>query len=142
MNKFIGIGRLIRDPELKYTPNGTAVCEFSVALNEVWKDSNGVKKEEVTFIDCVAWRGTAETIVQYFHKGKMIAIEGKLKNESWVDSTTQQKRYRTKVTISKWEFCGDKADDRPRSYSSPGSFNGPPVTSGPPTDIDDSEVPF
>jgi single-strand DNA-binding protein len=107
MNLAIIKGNLTRDPELKYTPKGTAVCKCSVAVNEVWKTEAGEKQERVHFFDLEAWGRTAETIAQYFTKGKPILIQGKLKQDTWDDRETGQKRSKVKITIDSFEFCGD-----------------------------------
>lgn len=107
MNLAIIKGNLTRDPELKYTPKGTAVCKCAVAVNEVWKNEAGDKHERVHFFDIEAWGRTAETIAQYFTKGKPILVQGKLKQDTWDDKETGQKRSKVKITVDSFEFCGD-----------------------------------
>ena len=116
MNVFIGKGNLTRDPELRYTPKGTAVAGFAIAINRVWTNEAGEKKEEVDFIDCTAWGRTAEVIGQYFRKGRPILVQGRLQLEQWDDKQSGQKRSRIKVVLSGFEFCGGdnpEAGDRP-----------------------------
>ena len=91
-NKVILRGNLARDPELRYTPSGTAVAGFGIATNRRWKDQDGNQKEEVTYIDITAFGKQAEVIGQYFQKGKGIHIEGRLKFDQWDDKNTGQKR--------------------------------------------------
>ena len=79
LNKVHLMGNLTRDPEMRYTPANTAVCQIGLAINRKWKDGNGEAKEEVTFIDCEAWGKTSEILNQYVRKGHPIYIEGRLK---------------------------------------------------------------
>jgi len=85
LNKSTLIGNVTKDPELRYTPSGTAVCSFSVATNREWKDSTGQKKEEATFHKVVAWSKLAEIISQYVKKGSKVYVEGRMANRSWND---------------------------------------------------------
>lgn len=85
LNKATLIGNLTKDPELRYTPNGSAVCSFSIATNREWKDSTGAKKDEATFHRIVAWSKLAEIISQYVKKGSKVYVEGRLANRSWND---------------------------------------------------------
>lgn len=108
MNKYIAIGNMTRDPELRYTPAGTAVCNFGVAMNRSWLTESGEKKEEVTFVDFTAFGRQAEAISQYCRKGKQVAIESRLKTESWDDKTTGQKRHRLVAIVESIQFLGSK----------------------------------
>jgi single stranded DNA-binding protein len=90
-NKVILMGNLTRDPELRYTPKGTAVAKIGLAVNRQWKSESGEQKEEVTFIDIEAWGRQAEVISQYMKKGSPLFIEGRLKLDSWEDKNTKQK---------------------------------------------------
>jgi single-strand DNA-binding protein len=113
MNIAIVKGNLTRDPELKYTPKGTAVCSLSIAVNEVWNDDQGQKREKVHFFDVTAWGKRAETVNQYFHKGKPILVTGRLQQESWDEKETGQKRSKVKIVMDSFDFCGDtKAGDQ------------------------------
>lgn len=82
-NKVILAGNLTRDPEMRYTPSGTAICKFGLALNRKWKDQSGQQKEECTFVDVDAFGKQAETIGQYLKKGNPLLMEGRLKTDSW-----------------------------------------------------------
>lgn len=84
LNKWIGMGRLTSDPEFRQTQNGTAVCRFTVASNRNYKGQNG--EQQADFINCVAWRNTAEFVNRYFKKGSMIIVEGSLQNNNYTDS--------------------------------------------------------
>lgn len=103
-NKVILMGNLVRDPELRYTPKGTAVCKIGLAMNRVWYDDAGNKKEDVTFVDCDAFGKTAENISQYMKKGNPIHIEGRLKLDQWDDKQTGQKRSRIGVVVESCQF--------------------------------------
>ena len=85
LNKATLIGNVVKDPELKYTPQGTAVVSFSVATNRDWKDASGAKKEEATFHRIVAWSKLAEIISQYVIKGSKVYVEGRISNRTWKD---------------------------------------------------------
>ena len=103
-NKVILIGNLTRDPELRYTPKGTAVAKIGLAVNRVWRDEAGNNKEEVTFVDVDAWGKQAETISQYLKKGRPILVEGRLKLDQWDDKQTNQKRSRLGVVLEAFQF--------------------------------------
>jgi len=107
MNIVIIKGNLTRDPELRFTPSGSAVCDLGVAVNRVWHDQSGEKKEEVSYFDVQAWAKTAETVAQYFKKGKPIIVQGRLKQESWTDKASGEKRSKVRVVMERFEFCGD-----------------------------------
>ena len=109
LNEVRLCGRLTADVELKQTASGTPVCSFSIAINrKVAKD----KPQKADFIDCVAWRGTAEFITTYFKKGSSIYISGSLEKRYWTDNN-DQKRYVTEVIVEKAEFVDNKADETP-----------------------------
>jgi single-strand DNA-binding protein len=104
-NKVILAGNLTRDPELRYTPSGTAIAKFGLAVNRKWKDSQtNEMREEVTFIDIDAFGKQAETIGQYLKKGRPILLEGRLKLDQWDDKQTQQKRSKLGVVLESFSF--------------------------------------
>jgi single-strand DNA-binding protein len=104
-NKVILAGNLTRDPELRYTPSGTAIAKFGLAVNRKWKDSQtNEMKEEVTFVDIDAFGRSAETIGQYLKKGRPILVEGRLRLDQWEDKQTQQKRSRLGVVLESFQF--------------------------------------
>ena len=105
-NKVILAGNLTRDPELRYTPSGTAIAKFGLALNRKWKDQSGELKEEVTFVDVDAFGKQAELIGQYLKKGNPILVEGRLRTDTWEDKQTQQKRSRLGVVLEGMTFIG------------------------------------
>lgn len=106
MNITILKGNLTRDPELRYTPKGTAIAQSAVAVNRKWTGEDGQPREEVTFVDFESWGRTAEVMAQYFRKGKPILIQGRLKLDQWDDKQTGQKRSKLKVVVDRFEFCG------------------------------------
>lgn len=105
-NKVILAGNLTRDPELRYTPSGTAIAKFGLAVNRRWKDQNGEQKEEVTFVDVDAFGKQAELIGQYVKKGQPLLVEGRLRLDTWEDKQTQQKKSRLGVVLEGMTFLG------------------------------------
>jgi single-strand DNA-binding protein len=99
LNKVMLIGNLTRDPEMRYTPQGTAVCTFGVATNRSWTTENGEKKEEADFHNIVAWNKLAEICAQLLKKGRKVYVEGRLSTRSWQGQDGTQKQ-RTEVVIS------------------------------------------
>ena len=121
LNYSVLQGRLVRDPELRTTQSGTAVCSFTVAWSEKYKET-----ETRLFLNCTAWRGTAEMVSRYFSKGKEIIVEG-------------SKRSNTEMTVERVNFCGPKQAEgsnaqEPSGGGSSGDFQ--------PIDYDDGELPF
>jgi len=103
-NKVILVGNLTRDPELRYTPKGTAVAKIGLAVNRNWRTETGEQKEEVTFVDVDAFGKQAETIAQYLKKGRPLLIEGRLRLDQWEDKQTQQKKSRLGVVLESFQF--------------------------------------
>jgi len=116
LNKVFLMGNLTRDPELRYVPSGTAVANFSIAVNRVYKDSAGEKKEEVSFIRVVVWGRMAETCSEYLTKGRPVLVEGRLQSRSW-EAQDGQKRSTLEVIAQSVQFIGSR--DR-KQESSPG----------------------
>jgi len=85
LNSFIGIGRLTRDPELRYTPGGTGVCKFGIAINRTYRNQEGNNIEEVLFINVTTWGKQAENVSQFLKKGRRVAISGELRSNNWQD---------------------------------------------------------
>lgn len=102
------MGNLTRDPEIKYLPKGTAICQIGLAVNRVWSNEAGEKQEETTFVDVEFFGKKAEVIVEYFNKGKPIYVEGRLKLDQWDDKTSGQKKSKLKVVGETFEFIGGK----------------------------------
>jgi single-strand DNA-binding protein len=105
-NKVILVGNLTRDPELRYTPKGTAIAKIGVAVNRVWTSESGEKKEEVTFVDVDVFGRTAENVGQYMRKGRPILIEGRLRLDQWDDKQTGQKKSKLGVVAETVQFLG------------------------------------
>lgn len=105
VNKVMIIGRLGQDPEMKYTPSGAAVCNFSVATSENWTDKSGQKQERTEWHRIVVWGKLAELCNQYLAKGRQAYIEGKLQTRSW-DDKDGNKRYTTEILANTVQFLG------------------------------------
>lgn len=103
INKVVLIGRMVRDPELKYTQGGSSVTNFSIANNRSYT-VGGEKKETTSFFTCIAWGKPGEVIVQYCKKGQRIAIEGRLQQRSWEDKATGGKRSTVEVVVENFQF--------------------------------------
>jgi len=159
LNKVLLMGNLTRDPQLRYLPSQMAVADFGLAMNRRWKGPNGEDREEVTYVDCTAWGKTAETINQYFQKGKPIFIEGRLKYDSWEDKQGGGKRSRLLVVVENFQFIGGRDQGggasanggeyeqrRPQGQGRPSPQRPPVAGSAPPPDqappIDDGAQHF
>ncbi len=139
INKVILIGRLGRDPEVRYTPDGTAVANFSIATSDEWTDkATGEKKERTEWHRIVAWRRLGEICGEYLAKGRQVYIEGKLQTRSWEkDGIT---RYTTEIVASDVQFLGTRDSAEPYRPSGPSDA---PEYSGPPLpDEQDDDIPF
>ena len=108
LNKVMLMGNLTRDPEIKYTPKGTAIAAFGLAINRNYTLENGEKREEVTFIDAEAYARLAEIIGEYCKKGKPIYVEGRLKLDQWDDKASGQKRSKIKVVVETMQLLGSR----------------------------------
>jgi len=148
-NKVILAGNLTRDPELRYTPKGTAIARIGLALNRTWKTETGESKEEVTFVDVDAFGRQAEVIAQYMRKGRPLLIEGRLRLDQWEDKNTHQKQSKLRVVLESFSFVDSKgtegggAPDAPRSRPSQPAAQeaqGTSSSDGPAPEEDD--VPF
>jgi single-strand DNA-binding protein len=133
INKVILVARVGQDPDVRYTPDGTAVANFSVATSEEWKDKQtGEKKERTEWHRIVAWRRLGEICGEYLTKGRQVYIEGKLQTRSWEkDGVT---RYTTEIVASDVQFLGESRKSEQRD----GGYPEPPVSSG----DDSDDIPF
>ncbi len=138
LNVCYFLGNLTRDPEIKYTPKGTAVCEVGLALNRVYTTESGEKREEVTFVDITAWGRNAEIIGEYLKKGALLLVECRASLDQWDDKTTGQKRSKIKFIVEKLVLmpkgggAGGKPeapDDQPRRQKTNPPAT-PPATGG------------
>ena len=104
LNKVLLIGNLTRDPELRVTPKGTAVCQFGLAVNRQYKDESGATRDETAFIDIEAWGKQGELVSKYLQKGSPAFVEGRLRFDSWEDKQSGQKRNKLKVVLENVQF--------------------------------------
>jgi single-strand DNA-binding protein len=147
LNRVMLIGRLTRDPELRYTPSGTAVCNLALATNRYGSDpATGERKEFTDYHDVVVWnqgtRKLAETTAQYLQKGRLIYVEGRLQTRSWDDAQSGQKRYKTEVNANDVQFLDS---NRQEGGGSPPAENGGASPSPVPVgggDVDPDDIPF
>ena len=108
-NKVILMGNLVQDPELKEFNGGKKqVTNFVVAVNRTWTGPEGQEANEVAFIDCEIWGKLAKTVANHFFKGRPIFLEGRLKQEKWLDTTTQKKQSRLRVVVESFNFIDSK----------------------------------
>lgn len=107
LNKVLLMGNLTRDPELRVTPKGTPICQFSLAINRQFKMESGESREEVIYVDVEAWGKQGETIAKYVTKGRPLYVEGRLRLDQWEDKNTKEKRSRMKVVLEQFQFLGD-----------------------------------
>jgi single-strand DNA-binding protein len=111
LNSVVLVGRLVRDPELRYTPEGAAVCEMTLASNRRWTKKDGEKAEDVLFVDVVTWNRTAEVVAEYAKKGRAVAILGTLIQDRWEDETTGQKRSKIRIKAHTVQLLGGGSKD-------------------------------
>lgn len=138
-NRVILMGNLTRDPQLRSTNNGGTVADLSLAVNRTWKDKNGKKQEEVTYVPITLWGRTAEVAAEYSRKGSQVLIEGRLKLDQWEDRNTGDKRQRLSVVGESYKMIGGKMPqgDRQQNYGSEDGGYGDPAAG-----IPDDEAPF
>jgi len=154
LNKVMLIGNLTRDPELRVTPKGTAICQFSLAVNRKFRDESGADREEVTYVDIEAWGKSGENIAKYCTKGRPLFVEGRLRLDQWEDKTTKEKRSRMKVVCDNFQFLGSGraeggapaaagAEGGEARYSAPAPRPGAPKPAAPAAQENlDEDVPF
>ncbi len=128
INKVILYGNLTRDPELKSLPGGSAVVNFSVATNRVWKDKNGQRQDSAEYHNVVAFGRTAETINQYMKRGSSIFVEGRIQTRNW-EGADGKKNYRTEIIADKVQFGPKRDGSLPPASSSSKTDNqeAPPI---------------
>ncbi len=145
-NKIILIGNLGRDPELSYTPQGTAVCKFSVATNERRRDKAGEQQDITTWFRVSAWGKQGENVSRYLTKGRKVYVEGRLHVEEWTDRDGKP-RQSLEVNASEVQFIdgpggGGGGGSQPRGGGGAGGGGGRPPAGGEGGDIEDDEIPF
>lgn len=153
LNKVMIIGRLGKDPEMRFTPNGSPVTNFTVAAGRQWKDPNGENRDETEWFSVVVWNKLAEICNQYLTKGSRVYIEGRLQTRSWDDQQSGEKKYRTEVVANDMIILDNRNESAPQGrggnagagnrpqrdasaneYNRGGNFNEP--------DIGDDDIPF
>jgi single-strand DNA-binding protein len=148
LNRVLLIGNLTRDPEVRYTPKGTAVTDIGIAVNRVYSGDDGEKKEETTFVDVTLWGRQAEVAQEYLKKGRSVFIEGRLQLDTWDDKQTGQKRSRLRVVAENMQMLGSRGESE--SSSSPASSQrrtAPPppqrqTPKDPDLDTEPDDIPF
>ena len=153
-NKVYLMVNLTRDPEMRVTPKGTAICQFGLAISRSWKDESGQTREETAFVDIEAWGKPGEVISKYCVKGRPLFVEGRLKFDQWEDKTSGQKRSKLKVVLENFQFIGGRGDGAPgggaagaggdAAEAAPGESPARPPAKGPvvPKETVDEDVPF
>ena len=138
LNRVFLMGNLTRDPEVRYTPSGTAVGDLGLAVNETYKNKAGENVESTVFVDVEVWARQAETCAEYLYKGSPVFVEGRLKLDQW-ENQQGEKRSKLRVRADRVQFLG--SPKRLDSASSPGGEpanpEAPPVSAG-----DDDDIPF
>jgi single-strand DNA-binding protein len=150
LNRVLLIGNLTRDPDVRYTPKGTAVADIGLAINRVFTGEDGEKREEVTYVDVVLWSRLAEIAEQYLKKGRPVFIEGRLQLDSWDDKQTGQKRSRLRVVAENLQLLGSRGEGEAggtgsapaprRSAPAPAPKPNPPRD--PDLDTEPDDIPF
>jgi single-strand DNA-binding protein len=130
-NKVIMIGRLTRDPEAKIVSGDNAVCKWSIAVNEKYRTKAGEERENVCFVDCVAWRRTGEVVAKYVHKGDELMIDGKLKQDTW-EADDGSKRSKLYVEVERVQLMGQgkQSDAQQAPATAPAASSAPAPASG------------
>jgi single-strand DNA-binding protein len=142
LNKVLLLGNVTRDPEVRYTPKGSAVCDLGVAVNRAYTTDSGEKREEVTFVDVTLWGRTAEVASEYLKKGRPVFIEGRLQMDTWDDKQTGQKRTRLRVVAENMQLLGGRPPSGTANAAGESrQATAPPKSSAAPGP-DEDEIPF
>mgnify|MGYP004454531631 FL=1 len=148
-NKVILLGNLTRDPDSRQTQSGTVICRFTIAVNRSYTSQDGTLRDEACFIDIECFGRTAENVAKYFGKGKPILVEGRLRQDTWEDKTTNQKRSKLVVVLERFEFVGGKNSEggfeKSYDYESSSPSQRQPVSRQRDVakdDLEDDDVPF
>lgn len=139
------IGNITRDPEIKFTPKGTAIASFGLAVNESWKNEAGQKQEKTTFIDCEAYGKVAEIIGEYCKKGRPLFVEGKLRLATWEDKKTNEKRSKINVVVENIQLLGSREGGNDNQPSQKRPQSAPVARKQDDPDLDvapDGDIPF
>jgi len=150
-NKVILLGNLTRDPEVRYTPKGSAVCDLGLAVNRQYTLDSGEKREEVTYVDVVLWARLAEIAGEYLKKGRPVFVEGRLQLDTWDDKQSGQKRSKLRVIGETMQLLGGRppgtgaaseSSEQDRQSHPSAKSAAPTPKSGAPAEPDDDEIPF
>jgi single-strand DNA-binding protein len=146
LNRVMLIGRLTRDPELRYTPSGTPVCNLAIATNRYGQDQNGERREFTDYHDIVVWnmgnRKLAELCGQYLQKGRLVYVEGRLQTRSWDDAQSGQKRYKTEVNASDVQFLDGRGDAAATPVGAAAAVGAGEPEGAAAGDVDPDDIPF
>jgi single-strand DNA-binding protein len=152
LNSVHLMGNLTRDPEVRYTPKGTPVCDLSLAINRLLPDDgSGERREEVTYVDVTLWGKTAENAGKYLAKGRSVFVDGRLDLETWDDKQTGQKRSKLKVTAESLQFLGSRpaqgqgeasAETKPANNKRQAPAPRPQPARDPDLDAEPDDIPF
>ena len=140
LNRWQGIGRLGKDPDLKYLPSGDAVVNISIACGEKWKDRDGNKQESTEWVNVVAFKRLAEIMAEYLTKGSQVYIDGRLRTRKWQDKEGRD-RYMTEVVAQNMQMLGGKQDGRPSNADRDSDRVPGPGTADDGAPLDD-DIPF
>jgi single-strand DNA-binding protein len=145
-NKVMLLGNLTRDPEVKYTPKGSAVADIGLAVNRTYTTDGGEKREETTFVDVTMWGRQAEIAGEYLKKGRPLFVEGRLQLDSWDDKQTGQKRSKLRVVCENFQMLGSRDGGESGGGGGGGgrsSGGGKPAKAAPAADDSaDDDIPF
>lgn len=142
INQVTTQGNITRDIDLTYAKTGTAIANFGIAINEVFKDASGNKVEKVHFVDCTAFGNTAENLAKYYRKGDELLSESKLCYEQW-QTPEGQNRSKLKLIVERFHFVhSQKRDDAPATARPPQRSAAPAAAGGAADSLDDQKIPF
>jgi single-strand DNA-binding protein len=142
LNKVLLLGNVTRDPEVRYTPKGSAVCDLGIAVNRAYTTDSGEKREEVTFVDVTLWGRTAEVASEYLKKGRPVFIEGRLQMDTWDDKQTGQKRTRLRVVAENMQLLGGRPSGGASEPSGESRQSSAPPKKSAAPEPDEDEIPF
>lgn len=124
------LGNLTRDPEVRATQTGTSVTSFGIAVNRTYRNANGQDVDEVSFFDCSAWGRAGETIAKWLHRGSAVLLSGRLRQHSWDDEKTGQKRSSVEIVVDDFNFVGGGRDENGGGNYGGGNYGGNSYGSG------------
>lgn len=144
LNRWIGVGRLVKDPDLRYTPEGTAVANFTIAVNRPFTNQQG--NRDADFVNCVVWRKPAENLANYMKKGNLIGVDGRIQTRNY-EGNDGKTVYVTEVVADSVQFLETKSSNQPNNQVNTynkevGVGQSDPFQSGEPIDIRDEDLPF